>query len=368
MALDQTAMAARLQVWLSKRMDKWRHVTVKPINVKVGAGYSAEISFVEIGYQVDGACQALTAVVRRQPQNFEVVLGSSLALQGQMMHALSAHGDIPVPAPIGMELDASVLEMPFLLMAKVDGQPASMRPNYNREGWLADMSAPQRFQTWRNGIEAFAKLTRIRWKDGFEFLARAEWGAPGIDQYIGQITAWHQGCRQGRAMPYVDAALNYVHAHKPKSATVDVLWGDPTPSNILFSPDGRVNALIDWELAALGPAELDLAWWLFFDDMLSRQFGIERLSGLPTRAETIEIWESATGRKAQNLDYYDLIAALRMALVAVGSFDRQVNMGLLSPNNKSLNDNMMTLYLAQKLKMPPPELGPDHHAFMSNLA
>jgi len=135
----------------------------------------------------------------------------------------------------------------------------------------------------------------------------------------------------------------------------------------MFRSDGTVAALIDWELAALGPPELDLAWWLYFDDLFSRRFGVTRLPGLPTRTETIAIYEAASGRTVRHMDYYDIVAALRMALVAVGAFDRQVSLGNIEASNESLNGNLMTLYLAEKLNLPLPELGNDFTAFMRNL-
>jgi aminoglycoside phosphotransferase (APT) family kinase protein len=168
-------------------------------------------------------------------------------------------------------------------------------------------------------------------------------------------------------MPIADAALDYVLTHRPADANVCVLWGDPTPSNTMFNPDGTVAALIDWELAALGPPELDLAWWLYFDDLFSRRFGVKRLEGLPTREESIAIYEQTSGRVARHMAYYDIVAALRMALVAVGAFNRQVGIGNIAPDNKSLNANLMTLYLAEKLGMELPELGPDFVSFMRNL-
>jgi hypothetical protein len=88
---------------------------------------------------------------------------------------------------------------------------------------------------------------------------------------------------------------------------------------------------------------------------------------LPTRDESIAIWEVAAGRKAEHLDYYDVVVALRMALVVVGAFDRQVGIGNIPPENKSLHANFMTLYLAERLGMDLPELGPDFYAFMSNM-
>ena len=368
MPLDASQVQARLRDWLEANVDGWSDVRLRPLEVTLGSGFSAEIFFVDAEFQDRLGPQARTLVVRRQPSDLEVVHGSSLELQGRMMAGLDRLQVTPVPEWIGMELDPSVLDLPFLVMGRVDGQSATQNPNYNSQGWLAEMSPSRRGDTWKNAIEAFAKMSRIDWQaDGFGFLARSEWGEPGLDQYLGHIEAWHQGCRKDRVMPYIDAAMEYIRVHQPKEAPVNVLWGDSTPSNVMFANDGTVNALIDWELAALGPAELDLAWWLYFDDLFSRRFGIKRLEGLPSREESIAQWEAATGRTAQHLEYYDVVVALRMALVVVGAFDRQVGIGNIQADNDSLHANFMTLYLAERLGMDLPQLGSDFYAFMSNL-
>jgi aminoglycoside phosphotransferase (APT) family kinase protein len=368
MALTADEVQSRLRDWLEANAEGWSNVRLRPLEVSLGSGFSAEIFFVDVDYDDAFGSQSRTLVVRRQPTDLEVVLGSSLELQGRMMAALDRLKLAPVPDWIGMELDPAVLGNPFLIMGRVGGQSATQNPNYNSTGWIADMTPAQRGATWKNAIEAFAQLSKIDWQDdGFAFLARAEWGKPGLDQYLGHIEAWYRGCRKDRVMPYVDAAIGYIRAHEPKDTKVNVLWGDSTPSNVMFHPDGTVSGLIDWELAALGPSELDLAWWLYFDDLFSRRFGVPRLEGLPTRDESIAIWEAAAGRKAQHLDYYDVVVALRMALVVVGAFDRQVGVGNIPPENKSLDANFMTLYLAERLGMDLPELGPDFYAFMSNM-
>src|SRR3546814_9610665 len=125
--------------------------------------------------------------------------------------------------------------------------------------------------------------------------------------------------------------------------------------------------MIDWERTNLGAAELDLAWCLNFGYLFSRRFGVQRLESLPTREESIAIWEAAVGRKAANLDYYDIVVGLRMALVVVGAFDRQVSVGNVTADNKSLNANLMTMYLAEKMGLPLTELGTDFSDLMCNL-
>src|SRR3546814_13918684 len=90
------------------------------------------------------------------------------------MAALDARGDFPGPAWIGMEQDPSILGAPFLVMGKVDGRAATQKPNYNVDGWLVDLSPEERGDVWRHAIHAFAKLHRIDWRDGFEFLNQPE--------------------------------------------------------------------------------------------------------------------------------------------------------------------------------------------------
>jgi aminoglycoside phosphotransferase (APT) family kinase protein len=368
MTLTGDEVRARLRDRLEGHVSDWQNVRVQPLEVALGSGFSADIFFVEVEYEALGQAHSQTLVVRRQPTDNEVVYGSSLKLQGQMMAALDALGSVKVPDWIGMELDPAVLGLPFLVMGRVEGHSATQKPNYNTVGWLFDMTPAQRRFSWTSAIEAFAVMNRIDWqRDGFGFMARPDWGQPGLDQYLGYIEAWHAASHQGRPMPFVEAALAFIREKMPQNTQVNVLWGDSTPSNVMFAADGSVNALIDWELAAMGPSELDLAWWLYFDDLFGRRFGVVRLEGLPTRDESIAIWEAAVGRKAEDLGYYDIVVALRMALVAVGAYDRLVAQGLIPATNVSFNDNFMTLYLAEKLGMPLPELGPDFYTFMTNL-
>ncbi len=361
---DAEAIRTRLQTWLSQKVAGWRDVTVSPPDLHEGSGWSAEIFFADVAYRDDTGAHQRTLAIRRQAGAFELVLGGDLSLQSKVMAALDKVGDVPGPPWIGMEEDPAVLGAPFLVMGKVEGRAAAQKPNYNVEGWLADLQPAQRSATWTNALSALAKLHRLDWRQGFEFLDRPERGCPGLDQYLHYMQEWFAWAAKGRPQPTADAALDYVLRNRPSEARVAVLWGDPTPSNTMFREDGSVAALIDWELAALGPPEIDLAWWLYFDELFSTAFGVKRLEGLPDRQQTIALYEGFAGREARDMDYYDILTGLRMAIVAVRQVDRQISLGALRPDNKSVTDNLMTQYLARKLGMDVPALGPDFYALM----
>src|SRR5437899_2259995 len=67
--------------------------------------------------------------------------------------------------------------------------------------------------------------------------------------------------------------------------------------------------------AALGSPEQDVAWWLFLDRHHSEGIGIERLAGLPGREETVARYEELMGRPVRHLDYYEVFAAFRFAVI-----------------------------------------------------
>jgi aminoglycoside phosphotransferase (APT) family kinase protein len=365
--LPETAtVASRLTPWLAARRPDWETLRIDRVAVDRGGGWSADILFLDASYGPPAARVLRPLVLRRQAETFALVLGGELAFQGKVMAGLGLHPEVPTAALIGVEPSDALLGASFLVMERIAGQPARQAPNYNVEGWLTALSPARRGHCWGNAIAAFARLHAIDWRDGFAFLDRPERGAAGLDQYLAYLEQWYRWAAQGRPQPIADIALDHVLRARPAHAPVNLLWGDATPSNILFRDDGSVAALIDWELAALGPGEIDLAWWLYFDELFSSGFGVRRLPGLPDRARTIALYERTAGRAVRDLDYYDILTGLRMAIVAVRQFDRQVALGRLDPANRSFTDNLMTQYLARRLGLPVPELGPDFDAYLAS--
>lgn len=63
------------------------------------------------------------------------------------------------------------------------------------------------------------------------------------------------------------------------AATPPVLaWGDARIGNVLYR-DFRPVAVLDWEMAAVGPRELDVAWMIFAHMVFQELAG---LAGFPS--------------------------------------------------------------------------------------
>ncbi|MAT50345.1 MAG: phosphotransferase [Porticoccaceae bacterium] len=365
-ASDNHREQAILQDWLRVKMPSSDDLTVTALSDAKGGGWSARIIFVTIAYSEAGHQREDRLVVRFLP-DYLLFLGTDLEVQWRFCEALRQHSSIPAPAILGVENDPAVLGQPFYVMERVSGEVASQSPNYNLEGWITELPVPQRTELWRNALTTLAELHRLDWRQGFEFLNQPEYGEPGLDQLLNWLVAWRDWAAKGRKLPVVDATIDYLLREKPAQSGVSVLWGDPTPSNVLWGKDLKVNGIIDFESVTLGPPEADLGWWLYMNNLLSEGYRIKRLEGLPSAKESIEMYEQALGRKVEHMDYYDILAAVRMAIITVRSVDLHISLGHIAADNNSITHNPVTVYLANKLNLPVPEIGEDFHTFTANI-
>lgn len=358
--LDPETIRQGIRSWLAKQIPDATDMVVAPVHFPTAGGRSAESSFIDVSYDVSGKRRSEQLVIRRAFDD-DIFLDADIALPFRMMTAIRAHSTIPVPECIGLELDRSVLTTPFLVMRRCDGRIAPQLPNYNLGGWVHALSPDERNKLWRAGIEMIARVHTLDWSDGFAFLDDPARGETGLGQYLDWLERWYDWALAGRRLPLGEAALDYLKANRPQSPRIDVLWGDAAPHNILFGDDLGVAALIDWETARLGPGEADLAWWLFFDELMSAAIEVDRLPGLPDRAETIAIYEAASGRRAADMDYYAILSSFRMMVVSVRAGDRRAG-GIGKAPSDQMAESPSARMLAGQLGLPVAPKGPAYQA------
>lgn len=137
----------------------------------------------------------------------------------------------------------------------------------------------------------------------------------------------------------VEALLRRTAPTEPLPA--GLLWGDPRPANTVIAPDFRVAALLDWELAALGPAEMDLAW-LWEMNVLrgdAHRPDDRLLPGFLDRDETWARWASLMGREPVAVGWHHLFAAYKVALILDLNFRVQVRRGELEEGHRIFRNN-----------------------------
>ena len=351
-APDETAFASCLIARLGVN-----DVAVRDVHVPQEGRSGSMISFTA-SWHWDGARHD-RKLIARFPAKFELFLEYDLAHEWRAMKALVA-SPVPVPPLLFYEPDPEVVGRPFYVMEYVDGRVPPMAPSYHVGGFMAEeLDEAERAEAWFDGLAALATLHALDCNSDFDFLRRPRRGARGLDQYLDWVRDWYVWMRGGREYPIVEAALDQLFAHKPRHAPDCVLWGDARIGNVIFGDDNRVAALLDWEMTALGPGEVDLAWWIVMDDLLSEGLELPRLAGLPDRFESIAYYERARGHPVQHIEYYEIFAALRFALVLIRAAERYRSVGLVAPDTTFGSHSPPMRLLARQLGLAVPELSPD---------
>jgi aminoglycoside phosphotransferase (APT) family kinase protein len=339
-----------LASWLAPRLDR-PGASITDLSVPSGAGFSNETLVVDVAGE--------RLVVRLEPTAFQLFLDADFELQYRLLSTLGASTPVPVPPVLWYEPDPGVLGAPFFVMRHVEGRAVTDSPPYNESGWLYETPAAERERIWRNAVDALVSVHNVPTSVA-SFLAKPALGATGLDQSVAYWGRSFEWAARGRPQPVAEAAWEWLAAHPPRQRDTALSWGDARMGNMLFR-DCEVAAVLDWEMLSLGGPVMDLGWWLFLDDF--HAFGVPRLPGLGSRADTIALWEAGTGRRAVDLDWYEIFAGFRFAIVMMRMAQMFQSWGVARPGLEDMETNNTVLHvLARKLEIPPPGPVPTGYA------
>lgn len=341
--------AAALSRWLAPHLGA-AEVTVTGFN-RTGSGNSNET----VLFTASWAGREKRFVVRIQPGEDSLFLDPSVAREAAVLQAVEACGGVPVPHVVGVEADPTVLGSPFFVMSAVEGRVLIDMPTYHRKGWLKDLDAEARSTHWEEGLKALAAIAVLP-AELFAFLAPA--GDTPLRQLVAATRAYFDWAVEGRDVGVLQAAMDHLETSCPDVPEGGLSWGDSRPGNMIYAPDGTVAAVLDWEMAASAPAEVDLAWWVMMEEFYSTRSGVPLLDGVPSEKEVVARWEELVGRPSRDLQWFKVLAGVRMGLVMLRSRDANVAKGWLPPEATTHTHNPMTQMLASWLGLPEPELSP----------
>jgi aminoglycoside phosphotransferase (APT) family kinase protein len=305
-------------------------------------------------------------VLRRQQQGSSIFLQPDVVREARVLRGLEVASRVPVPHVLAQEPDPGVLGAPFFVMERVHGRAPTARPSPHVVGWLPTLSAAERSRLWRSGIETLVAIHEVDWRASHAFLA-ADGEAGGLEAHVERVVEWYRWTTAGRAFPVTDAAVDEVVRRHGDVETGDpvLVWGDARPGNMLFGDDNRVAAAIDWEVATIGPAGVDLGHWLFFDAFATVGAGVDPLPGWPDRQATIAAYEVLSGRRIDAVDLFELLEELFIATTLIRQADMRVEKGLAPPDTRMGHDNAVTQLIARRLGLAVPALSEDYLAHRS---
>ncbi|MBF6544498.1 phosphotransferase family protein [Nocardia brasiliensis] len=329
---DLEVLAEDLARWLDSKVSADHPPRVSGLARPQAGGMSSTTILFDAEWSVDGRHERGSFVARMAPEagSFPVFETYDLATQYKVMSGVAEHTTVPVPGLCWLEEDEKHLGAPFFVMKRVDGRVPTDNPPYVFVGWLFDATPEQRALLTANTVEVIAKVHEIP-DPALRFPALRGAGQ-SLRRHVEAQKAWYRWALadDGFEIPLLERTFDWLEANWPSDPGPDVLsWGDARPGNIIFD-EFRPAAVLDWEMAALGPRELDVAWVIFihrfFQDIATR-FEQPGLPDFLRRADVVAKYEELTGHTVRDLDWHIVYAALRHGIVMARVKRRMIHFG-----------------------------------------
>jgi len=273
-----------------------------------------------ITYRVDGA--GGTWVLRRPPLGHVLPTAHDMAREYRVIAALGGTG-VPVARAIALCEDTTVNDAPFYVMDLVEGIVLETK--------LPPGFAETHAERARIGDALVATLAKLHAID-FRAVGLADFGRP--EGYVErQVRRWGQQWERSKTgpLPAVETLARRLAAAIPVSPAPALVHGDYRLGNLALDPrdPGRVAAIFDWEMATLGDPLADLGYTLIYwtergDEASGTPFGasVTAQPGFATRAALIEAYARATGRDVAAVDFYQVLALYKLAVISEGIYAR----------------------------------------------
>jgi len=277
-------------------------------------GFSGSHGGLTFGFEVwDAGREARLdeLVIRLAPVGVRRSGNTDVARQVPLLRALKAH-DFPVPAIRFAGEDDAWFPTAYILFERLPGRAFIVwdpDPSFDRsDGAVAPL--------WRQAVRVLARVHGFDWRRHL-----ADWEAPTPIE--AEVQRWDPILAKAAEPAWVElgeGVRQLLLEQGPPPSPVGLLHGDCQPSNILFDERGRLVALLDWELSAIGSQLYDLGWLLMIGDPQSWHPSWCPVNPLSAE-ELIAEYEAQTGRDTTGLAWYRALAGYRMAVVT-GLFTR----------------------------------------------
>lgn len=335
---DTSTIPAVLSRWLSGLLPGG---VTPEVTVESGVdanGMSSETIILTGRWTEDGAPVEQKWVARVAPtaQDVPVFPAYRMDHQFEVLRLVSELTDVPVPQVRWIEPTGELLGSPFFLMDHVEGiVPPDVMPYTFGGNWFADAPAARQRELQDATVAVLASLHAIPDAPGtFGFLIDADPPGPTpLHRHFGWLKGWYEFAvpEIGRSA-LVERALAWLEQNFPDdiaAARPVLAWGDSRIGNVLYR-DFQPVAVLDWEMATLGPRELDIAWIVFAHMVFQELAGLAGLPGLPDvlREDDVrDTYQRLSGVELGELRWFYVYSAVIWCVVFMRTGARRVHFG-----------------------------------------
>ena len=246
--------------------------------------------------------------IRLPPPNVNWRGTADVLRQVEVLNALDGT-DVPHCSVQWAGDDLEWFDCPYFVVPQLNGDVLRMAPGE----WAHGLALPVRQSIGRQVMTALAKIHRVD---------------TSLVPYLGEtvpfredVERWDRFFERAADAHLLERApecRERLLATIPHDAPVGIFHGDFQTSNLFFSKDFELLAVIDWELTGIGATLNDVGWICTFADRAAwapSEDGVERPILLEPD-ELIALYEEALGESVPDVNWFRALAAYKFAIIS----------------------------------------------------
>jgi aminoglycoside phosphotransferase (APT) family kinase protein len=265
--------------------------------------FPAGFSWITYAVKVAGFANARDVILRIGPP-YGLFAPYSAMPEFDSLSALAASA-VPTPRAFFASDDPAILGAPFFICERVEGDTPLPWGSHGQ-----GLNGDRRETLAADFIEALAALHRFEWRT----TALVKWGEGVTNENAAelQIDDWQKRFERWalRPHPMAHRTLAWLRSHAPTAQKVSLVHGDYRLGNFL-ERDGRISAILDWELVHLGDPIEDLGWAF----LPQYRGGTSLVCGLAGEADFVARYKARSGLKVDpaSLKFYIVFSLMKLA-------------------------------------------------------
>ncbi len=282
-------------------------------------------------------------VLRRPPLSHVMPTAHDMKREFRVISAVEGT-KVPVPHAIALCDDTSVNDAPFYIMSFVRGIVPTDAQDVARRFDEPTLR--------RMGEELIDTLAELHLLDPAS-VGLGDLGKPNgfvtrqVKRFTGQIEQ-----HKTRDVPELEELARRLGAAIPPESGAAIIHGDYRLDNCVISEDGKIAAVLDWEMATLGDPLADVGqqimYWAGGEGDRQSAPGIASgsvtaLPGFLPRDEAIARYAKRTGLDLSNLDFYVVLAYFKLAVIVEGIYARFLEGGTVGAGFEATGAQAMSL-------------------------
>ena len=254
-------------------------------------------------------------VLRRPPFGDKPKSGHDMHREYRVMTALKGH--IPVPNTLYYTDDKAIIGAEFYVMDRSEGH---LVHTHIPKDW--NWTAKEGRQLCENFFQTLVDLHTV----DYQAVGLGDFGKP--EGYVSrQILGWNRRWEKSwteDVEKFEDVQQWLVDNMPTTERGAGVIHGDYRIDNCILKQDDptQIEALLDWEISALGDPMMDLgntlAYWIQADDPDFMKMTVRQPSqapGMMTRQEILDFYAEKTGADVSGFQFYYVYGIWRLAVI-----------------------------------------------------